>query len=182
MECERPERVGEVGLLDLLEVGGSAERVDAADVLFPGELEAPRVTAREERHHEPAPDDPLAFSLWHRRVIVPAQTAVCEAWNWTFPGRRTRWPASGYIGVVPMTLELPPEARARLEAEARRRGITVDELVAEMSRQLPAPNAITETGAWSGFFGCGDSGDPEWATRDIHELRHELAQRSSEVA
>jgi len=81
-----------------------------------------------------------------------------------------------------VTFDLPPEAQARLVAEAERRGITVDELVAELAGQLPAPQPADSADTWSGFFGCGRSGDPEWATRDIRELRSELAERSSEVA
>ncbi|MFT4009513.1 MAG: hypothetical protein QM655_05660 [Nocardioidaceae bacterium] len=78
-------------------------------------------------------------------------------------------------------LGLPPEAQARLAAEAQRRGITVDELVAEMSSQLPEPGAAASATAWTSFFGCGHSGDPNWATGDIRELRHVQAARSSEV-
>ena len=82
---------------------------------------------------------------------------------------------------MPVTLDLAPDAQARLDAEAARRGITVDELVAEMSRQFPQPERSAADRALDKYFGCGDSGDASWATRDIHELRHELAQRSSEV-
>jgi hypothetical protein len=31
------------------------------------------------------------------------------------------------------------------------------------------------------FFGCGDSGDPEWAATERRELRHDVARRSSEI-
>ena len=37
-----------------------------------------------------------------------------------------------------MTLDLPAEAQARLQAEATRRGITLDQLIAELAHQLPA--------------------------------------------
>jgi len=75
-----------------------------------------------------------------------------------------------------VTIELPAAAQARLEAEAARRGITLEQLIAQLADQLPA---TTPPGAGSleEFFGSGDSGDPEWASRDIHELRHDLAQR-----
>ncbi|MBP6728367.1 MAG: hypothetical protein V9E99_15025 [Microthrixaceae bacterium] len=37
-----------------------------------------------------------------------------------------------------VTLDLPAEAQARLQAEAARRGITLDQLIAELADQLPA--------------------------------------------
>lgn len=83
--------------------------------------------------------------------------------------------------VMPVTLDLPPEARARLEAEAARRGITLDELVAELSNQFPSSGTTVADDALGRFVGCGDSGDAAWATSDIHELRHDVAQRSSEI-
>lgn len=79
-----------------------------------------------------------------------------------------------------VTLDLPAEAQARLEAEATRRGITLDQLIAELAASLPAETAAenaAEPGTLEGFFGSGDSGDPGWASRDLHELRHDLAQR-----
>lgn len=82
---------------------------------------------------------------------------------------------------MPVTLDLPPEARARLEAEAARRGITLDQLVVELSNQFSSSGTSGAHDALGRFLGCGDSDDPTWATRDIHELRHDLAQRSSEI-
>lgn len=37
-----------------------------------------------------------------------------------------------------VTLDLPAEAQARLQAEATRRGITLDQLIAELADSLPA--------------------------------------------
>jgi hypothetical protein len=37
-----------------------------------------------------------------------------------------------------VTVDLPPEALHRLEAEAARRGVTLDELIAELAAALPA--------------------------------------------
>lgn len=82
---------------------------------------------------------------------------------------------------MPVTLDLPPEAKARLEAEAVRRGITLDQLVAELSTQFAPTGEASAGQALQKFFGCGDSGDPEWATTDIRELRHDVARRSSEI-
>ena len=75
-----------------------------------------------------------------------------------------------------VTLELPAEAQARLEAEATRRGITVDQLVTELAAGLPSKQDLA-AGTLDEFFGSGDSGDPSWASRDIHELRTEAARR-----
>lgn len=76
-----------------------------------------------------------------------------------------------------VTLDLPADVRARLEAEAARRGITLGALIAQLAAELPATPEATESDALEEFFGSGDSGDPTWATRDIHELRHEMATR-----
>jgi hypothetical protein len=74
-------------------------------------------------------------------------------------------------------LELPAEAQARLKAEATRRGITVDQLVTELAAGFPAEQQDRAAGTLDEFFGSGDSGDPSWASRDIHELRADAARR-----
>ena len=69
-----------------------------------------------------------------------------------------------------MTVNLPEELAARLAAEATRRGITVDEVLAEMvAARLPAEDPL------EAFIGCGASGRPE--PFDIHSARAELAAR-----
>lgn len=78
-----------------------------------------------------------------------------------------------------VTLDLPAEAQARLQAEASRRGISLDQLIAEVAASFPAEPPTAEPGTLEGFFGSGDSGDPGWASRDLQELRHDLAQRRS---
>ena len=69
----------------------------------------------------------------------------------------------------------PDESVERLRREAKRRGVTLAELVAEIAAQLP-DDALAEE-ALERFVGSGDSHDSEWATRDLHTLRSELAQR-----
>jgi hypothetical protein len=70
------------------------------------------------------------------------------------------------------TLHVPEELAGRLAAEAERRGMSIDELSAELiAAGLPDFDPL------EAFIGSGDSGDPTWATRDIHELRSELAAR-----
>jgi len=69
-----------------------------------------------------------------------------------------------------LSVNLPEELAARLAAEATRRGITVDEVLAEMvAARLPAQDPL------EAFIGCGASGRPE--PFDIHVARAELAAR-----
>ena len=72
-----------------------------------------------------------------------------------------------------MTLDLPAEAQARLQAEATRRGITLDQLIAELAHQLPAEGEHPKHRL--GFVGIGASGRPE--PLDIHQERADLAAK-----
>ena len=77
-----------------------------------------------------------------------------------------------------LTVHLPEEVAARLAAEATRRGITVDDLVAEMVARLPSEPASANAGdedALEAFIGSGASGRTE--RFDIHDARAELAAR-----
>lgn len=74
-----------------------------------------------------------------------------------------------------LTVDLPPEALQRLQAEADRRGVTVEDVIAELAASLPAeghdlPKRLS-------FTALGASGD----TRpfDIHREREELAARKA---
>ena len=51
-----------------------------------------------------------------------------------------------------MTLDLPAQALGRLQAEALRRSVTVDQLVAELANSLPAVDPL------EAFIGSGASG------------------------
>ena len=69
------------------------------------------------------------------------------------------------------TVDLPPEILRRLLAEADRRGLTIDEVIAELAAGLPTePSPRPKRPS---FVGVGASGD----TRpfDIHREREELA-------
>ena len=70
---------------------------------------------------------------------------------------------------MPVTVDLPPATLRRLEAEAARRGISIDDVIAEFAARLPIEDPLES------FIGCGASGD----TRpfDIHRERAELAER-----
>lgn len=72
-----------------------------------------------------------------------------------------------------VTVELPDEALRRLEAEASRRGISIDDVIAELASRLP--DEVPPSGHRLSFVGIGASGD----TRpiDIQRERAELAER-----
>jgi hypothetical protein len=74
-----------------------------------------------------------------------------------------------------VTVELPPEALRRLEAEATRRQISIDDVIAELAAGLPADDPSPASGHRLSFIGIGASGD----TRpfDIHRERAELADK-----
>lgn len=55
-----------------------------------------------------------------------------------------------------VTLDLPAEAQARLEAEAARRGITLAQLVADLAAGLPGNNTETRQPKLA-FVGAGAS-------------------------
>ena len=76
-----------------------------------------------------------------------------------------------------MTVNLPEDVAARLAAEATRRGVTVEEVAAELiARLAPHPaQRPTADDALEAFIGCGSSGRTE--PFDIHAARAELAAR-----
>ena len=72
-----------------------------------------------------------------------------------------------------MTVELPAEALRRLEAEAVRRGTSIDDVIAELAARLP--DEAPPSGHRLSFIGIGASR----GTRPfhIHRERAELAER-----
>ncbi len=64
-------------------------------------------------------------------------------------------PAPSTIDHVAVTLALPAEAQARIQAEATRRGITLDQLVAEIADSFPAET--TTPRRKRAFVGIGSS-------------------------
>jgi hypothetical protein len=68
---------------------------------------------------------------------------------------------------VTVTLDLPAEAQARLQAEATRRGITLDQLIAELADQFPAET--TTPRRQRAFVGIGSSTTGRGA-RDADEM------------
>lgn len=73
-----------------------------------------------------------------------------------------------------VTVELPDDALARLRAEATRRGVTIDVVIAELAGRLPAGSSAPRKHRLS-FVGIGSSGRTE--PLDIHRERAELAER-----
>ena len=84
-----------------------------------------------------------------------------------------------YPGVMSAIVHLPDDLAGRLAAEAARRGVSIDELSAELvAAGLPADTpSAHEPDALQAFIGSGDSGDPLWAARETVELRAEAAAR-----
>jgi len=69
-----------------------------------------------------------------------------------------------------LTLHVPEELAERLAAEASRRGLSVDQLSAQLlAAGLPKEDAL------EAFIGCGSSGSHE--PFEIHAARSELARR-----
>jgi hypothetical protein len=66
-----------------------------------------------------------------------------------------------------VTLDLPAEAQARLQAEATRRGITLDQLIAEIADSFPAET--TTPRRKRAFVGIGSSTSGRGA-RDADEM------------
>jgi hypothetical protein len=65
-----------------------------------------------------------------------------------------------------VTIDLPEDALARLEAEAKRRGVSIDVVIAELAEALPAGNSRPQTFS---FVGLGSSTSGRYA-RDTDEL------------
>jgi hypothetical protein len=73
-----------------------------------------------------------------------------------------------------MPIELSAAAAAKVRAAAAARGVAPEVVVEELiDRTLPAIEGLDDDGgdALEAFFGCGDSGDPDWAGTDTKLLR-----------
>lgn len=58
-----------------------------------------------------------------------------------------------------VTVDLSPTTLARLEAEAARRGVGLDAVIAELAESLPSPTESVTTGHRFAFAGVVASGD-----------------------
>lgn len=66
-----------------------------------------------------------------------------------------------------VTVDLPEDALARLQAEAKRRGVNIDQVIAELAEALPAET--TAAPRTFSFVGLGSSTSGRYA-RDTDEL------------
>ena len=73
---------------------------------------------------------------------------------------------SGTIEAMSVTLDLPESVLARLRAEAERRAVTIESIIAEFASKLPSD-------ALDDFIGCGESGITE--PLDVKAERARLA-------
>jgi hypothetical protein len=86
--------------------------------------------------------------------------------------------AGPILDKVSLVVHLPEDLAARVEAAAAQRGVSAEQVVAQaVAAHLPAQHGDDDTDPLEAFIGSGDSGDPTLAARDIHQLRHELAER-----
>lgn len=78
-----------------------------------------------------------------------------------------------------MTVEVPEPLAGRLAAEAARRGVSVEVVAVEALQGVFGPVTPANAGgdALESFIGCFDSGDPDWAATDTHQLRARAASR-----
>lgn len=73
------------------------------------------------------------------------------------------------MGAMSVTFELSEETLSRLEADATRRGVGIDEVIAELATRLPAPGK----GRGPSFAGVGASGTREAVGRRHREILDE---------
>lgn len=76
------------------------------------------------------------------------------------------WSLLPTVGFVSVTVELSEETLSRLRAEALRRGVTIDEVIAELAARLPAG----KSGRQLSFSGVGGSGTSEAIGRRHREI------------
>lgn len=74
-------------------------------------------------------------------------------------------------------VHLPDDLARRLEAEAARRGVSVDAVAVETLEGRFGPTSINSSEALDAFVGTFESGDPEWAGTDTRALRADAAAR-----
>ena len=75
-----------------------------------------------------------------------------------------------------VVIDLPADGLARLEAEAGRRSITVEQLIVELAAALPA-NDVARPKHRLSFIGIGASGNTE--RTDARRIRADLAEQKT---
>ena len=74
-----------------------------------------------------------------------------------------------------MKVEVPEPLAGRLAHEAARRGVSVDQVAVEALEVVYGSAPPDDT--LGAFIGSFDSGDPNWASTDTHELRAQAGAR-----
>jgi hypothetical protein len=78
--------------------------------------------------------------------------------------------------MIMSTLHVPDDLAARIEAEAARRGVSVDDLAVEaLAARFPPPGADAGHDALEAFIASGRSGQTE--PFEVHRARAALAER-----
>lgn len=86
----------------------------------------------------------------------------------------------GYDACMSLTVELPDEALRRLEAEAARRGVGIDVVIAELATQLPAGEPTGEAhGHRFSFTAIGASGRSDGSERHAEIIRTAYDDKSA---
>ena len=100
----------------------------------------------------------------HTRRLATYKTTGIHSW----PAARGHALATrrSYTGRMTVTMDLPEDALTRLQAEAKRRGVSIDVVVAELAQALPtdasAPKVLS-------FIGLGSSSSGRYA-READDL------------
>lgn len=76
------------------------------------------------------------------------------------------------------SIDLPREAFARLTAEAARRGVSIDVVIADLASQLPVDDIVTTAAPRQLSFAATLSAEPELAER-TEDILDELARRNA---
>ncbi len=77
-----------------------------------------------------------------------------------------------------VTVELAGPLAERLAAEAARRGLRAEDVaVEELAKLYGTAESTPARDTLDVFIGSFDSGDPDWASTDTHQLRAEAAAR-----
>lgn len=77
-----------------------------------------------------------------------------------------------------VSIDLPDEAFARLRAEASRRGVSIETVIADLADQLPADTTATTTSRRRFSFTGTLAAEPELAER-AEDILGELSRRNS---